>query len=362
MANPANPWIISKNTDCAIFIGPVLAAFLFLFFFNDYPVEAPYPLWVFIALVVSVDVAHVWATGYRVYLDPEETSRRPWIYLGSIPLILIASIVLHLYDSKTFWTVVAYYAIWHFLSQPYGFIAIYKWKYQERNPMDHHLDKLSSWVAGLGPILVWHATPERHFNWFDHGEFFLARIPQYFTPWILGIYGVIFLLYVTRQVQAYYLRREFNPGKQMVMLLTWLTWAVGIFLPHPLISAAFINLFHGIPFIALTWLYCHRKWANSERSSETPWHKSLIFLSRKENLFFFYALLLLPALAEEFLWDSMIWGVYLISPLKIQPETLLYSSLVGLLALPQLIHYYLDSHIWKLKKTNPDLKENLGLI
>ena len=193
---------------------------LFLLFFFEYPKNAPYPLWVFIALVVSVDVAHVWATNYRVYLDPEETFRRPWLYLACIPIILLSSIFVHLFDSKVFWTIVAYYAIWHFLSQPYGFIAIYKWKYQERSHLDHHLDKLASWSAGLGPILVWHASPERHFNWFDHGEFFLFRIPENLIPWILGTYGCVFLIYTSRQIHTYLSSRYFNPGKQMVMLLT----------------------------------------------------------------------------------------------------------------------------------------------
>lgn len=361
MENQNNSWIISRSLDTAMFLGPVLIAGFFAILFWNYPQNDPYPLWVFVALIISVDVAHVWATAYRVYLDPDEISRRPLLYLPPIPIIFLSSVLLHLHNPSLFWTVIAYYALWHFLAQPYGFIAIYKFKAGERNPLDYRVDKIATWTAGLGPILYWHASPQRFFDWFDHGEFFLFRIPSLTKPWILGLYGMVFLIYLSRQLYLYFALRQINAGKQIVMGLTWVTWALGIFLPHPLASAAFINLFHGVPFLGITWLYCHKKWDHPSRAFTNPFHLLLRFLSKKQNWIFFYALLFLPALVEELLWDGLIWNVYLPALVHLESSSLLFSAIVGLLALPQILHYFLDSHIWKFQKTNPDLRENLGL-
>jgi hypothetical protein len=38
------------------------------------------PDWTWISAVLLVDVAHVWATGFRVYFDPAELKRRIWLY------------------------------------------------------------------------------------------------------------------------------------------------------------------------------------------------------------------------------------------------------------------------------------------
>lgn len=37
------------------------------------------------------------------------------------------------------------------------------------------------------------------------------------------------------------------------MGLSWLTWAVAIFTDHAVVSLAFTNLFHGIPFFVIVW-------------------------------------------------------------------------------------------------------------
>ena len=58
-----NNWIFSKKTDLTVFLTPVLIAVLSLpaiFFFDSKTM----PIWAFIALVVTFDVAHVWATIY----------------------------------------------------------------------------------------------------------------------------------------------------------------------------------------------------------------------------------------------------------------------------------------------------------
>ncbi len=354
-------WIFSKKFDLSIFLFPLaLAALSPLTLLLD-PSDN-LPLWAFLLVVVSFDVAHVWATLYRTYLDPIELRRRKMLYLLPIPIFFYISLRLHLYSPVLFWTLLAYVAIYHFITQNYGFLALYKMKKGERSTFDYHLDKWTLWMGALGPVLWWHATPDRVFNWFSAGESFIFRIDPAFIGDITAVYFGLLGLYTARQLYLWQVKRHFNPGKQIIMGGHYLTWGVGIyFTDNPLISAAFLNLFHGIPFLAMVWFYCNRKWRDPERKKRS---RVLAFLSQPKNWFWFYLLIFIPALLEETLWDSFVWQVYLPDILTTPLPGLNHfaiSVLVALLSLPQILHYFLDGWIWKFNKSNPGLSEFLNL-
>jgi len=187
--------------------------------------------------------------------------------------------------------------------------VLYKGKKGERDAFDFYLDKLAVWAGALGPVLWWHATPTRRFDWFDAGEKFFLRIAPAFIGDILVVYSAILAFYLARQIYLYRARGFFNPGKQMIMAAHYLTWAVGIYVTdNPLISAAFLNLFHGIPFLGLVWYYCHRKWRDPERGKLS---QTLAFISSKSQWLRFYLPLVGLALLEETVWDGVVWKVYL---------------------------------------------------
>ncbi len=347
-------WLISAAWDIAVFAGPLLIAIVFSYFWLRLGSNEKPPLWTFLFLIVAFDVAHVWATAYRTYLDPNEIRRRPQLYLGILVPTLVVSVLLHLYDPIIFWTVIAYIAIWHFVRQPYGFIVIYKFLHKENNSIDFHLDRLSVYIAALMPILAWHASPERQFDWFGHGEQFLIKLPESFKLPVLIIYIGFAIVYLFRQSYLLWIGK-LNYGKQLVMLLTWITWAVGISVSNPLISAAFINLFHGIPFLAITWLYGNNKYKTG--------FLSIVFQTK--NLALFFLLIFIPAFIEEGLWDAIFWHEYsFIFPVIFTNNTdnFTLSICCALLIMPQLIHYILDAFIWKMDSSNPDLRQHLGLL
>lgn len=352
------PWIVSPGFDLTLLAVPALATALALVL----PAPAGgLPLWGFLLLVVAFDVAHVWSTLYLSYLDREAMARRRLLFLLPVPLSILVSYRLHAHSPALFWTLLAYVAIHHFAAQQWGFIALYKLRAGERDPVDRYLDKWTLWVGALGPVLWWHASPDARFDWFGHGEQFLFPLDPGLKVDIAFVMGAFALAWTARQ--AWHLAwGRLSAGKVLWMVAAWLSWSLGIGLAdHPLVSLAAINLLHGLPFLGLVWFRCNRRWEGQTEAASSP---LLARLSQRRAVWAFYGLLLGLALVEEGLWDGVVWGVYVAGLTGLEPPALgdgARSLLVAVLATPQIVHYYLDAWLWKLDGSNPDLHEALGL-
>ncbi len=131
-------WLVSARWDVGGFGGSALLAFgLLLFGRLTGALHGAVPAWAWIATVVFVDVAHVWATAYRVYLDPDEMRRRPALYLGLPLAAYAAGVALYSAGSASlFWRVLAYVAVLHFVRQQYGWVALYRRRLGVRSALD----------------------------------------------------------------------------------------------------------------------------------------------------------------------------------------------------------------------------------
>src|SRR6185503_15842030 len=97
-------WLVSARWDVAVFGAPALAAFALLVWGRvSGALAGVTPPWAWIATVLAVDVAHVWSTAYRVYLDPEERLRRPALYLGVPLAAYVVGVVLYSTSPGLFW-------------------------------------------------------------------------------------------------------------------------------------------------------------------------------------------------------------------------------------------------------------------
>ena len=103
-----SPWLVSRNDDLWAFGGSAGLAFLLLGIGHLLGLlDQPLPLWVWVLTVVGIDVAHVHATWFRIYLEPGELRRRPLLYT-LLPLgCLVGGVALHLASSRLFWSVLA---------------------------------------------------------------------------------------------------------------------------------------------------------------------------------------------------------------------------------------------------------------
>ena len=79
-------WIFNKYTDVIGLLLPVWLVFILLFLLPDSFIQADFPLWMWVVLVLGIDVSHVWSTIFRTYLDKEERDKHRFL-LGATPIL-----------------------------------------------------------------------------------------------------------------------------------------------------------------------------------------------------------------------------------------------------------------------------------
>ena len=105
-------WLFSRRTDLAMFAGSALVSTLVVLLAPTWGVVGETPPWAWLVFVVGIDVAHVWSTVFRVYLDGDELRRRPVLYAGAPLLAYALGVTVHQVSSELFWRVLAYVAVW----------------------------------------------------------------------------------------------------------------------------------------------------------------------------------------------------------------------------------------------------------
>jgi hypothetical protein len=347
-------WLVSARWDVAVFGGSALLAFALLVWGRvSGTLAGVTPPWAWIATVLAVDVAHVWSTAYRVYLDPDERLRRPALYLGLPVAAYALGVVLYSASPGLFWRVLAYLAVFHFVRQQYGWVALYRRRLGPATALDRVLDDAAIYSATLYPLLWWHAHLPREFEWFIEGDF-IPGLPSTAAARLLPVHLFITFVYVARQVWLRAQRRPVSAGKDLVIGTTWLTWYLGIVVLDSDYAFTVTNvLVHGIPYLALVWRY------GRGRFRGTSGALGRVFHARGWPLFL--ATLVAAAWLEEWGWDRFVWHE---RPLLFPGPDFAASAaalalLVPLLALPQATHYLLDAWIWR-RKGNPGLADRLG--
>ena len=349
------PWLVSPKWDLAVFGGSALAAFLLLLAARLHGrLEGGVPPWLFLAAVVGVDVAHVWSTAFRVYLDPVERGRRTALYAGVPLAAYVAGVLLYSISSNVFWRVLAYTAVWHFVRQQYGWVALYRRRLGETSRLDRVIDDAAIYSSTLYPLLYWHAHLPREFAWFIDGDF-LPGVPTGAADVLFPLHVAISAAFVLRQIHSWWSGRPVSAGKCLIVATTWLTWYVGIVVLDSDYAFTVTNvLVHGIPYLAFVWVYGRARFAQPGETLGRVFRPGA------------WPLYLLPLLVvawwEEWLWDRLVWHEH--PTLFPGPDVLLGDAalalLVPLLAVPQATHYILDAWIWRVRPENPDLARYLS--
>jgi hypothetical protein len=293
-------------------------------------------LWLF--LVVGVDVAHVHSTWLRTYFDPSELARHPVRYVAVPLAAYLAGVGLHAFSSLAFWRVLAYYAVFHFIRQQYGWVALYARKEPVRPALDRWLDTLAVYAATLWPLLWWHAHLPRRFSWFITGDF-AGPIAAGFARWTFPLYAALLAAFAARQVHRWWTSSFFPIGKSMIVATTAVSWWLAIVaLDSDWAFTALNVLPHGVPYMALVWTQTVKEGGGTGLRCR--------ILAAGPGTFLL--LLLALALGEEWLWDLGIWhdhpGLF---GQGWDVGRAAQAILVPLLALPQAVHYILDGFIWR---------------
>jgi hypothetical protein len=358
------PWLFSPGIDLAAFLGSALLSLALLTIGHQLGVlHGDSPEWTWVTAILLIDVSHVWATAFRVYFDPTEFRRRRGLYLVT-PLIAFAVgwAVHSEYGSLIFWRLLAYLAVFHFVRQQYGWVALYRQRGRETGPLGHWIDSAAIYLATIYPLAWWHAHLPRQFGWFlESGRDFLP-LPQTVERLLQPIYWLALLTYFSRSFGRGIRSGLWNPGKDIVVATTAVCWHVGIITFNSDYAFTVTNVvIHGVPYFVI--VYC--SWSRGQTSgveqpgtsTGTAWNqiRPAGGRSHSRRLVVFFATLWALAFVEELLWDRGVWHerTWLFGP-GWQADN--YAAvLVPLLAVPQVTHYILDGFIWK-RRSNPSLQ------
>src|SRR5215203_2815464 len=151
-------WLFSPRVDVCVFGGSALASLLLLWVgARAGGLEGESPDWAWVPAVLLVDVAHVYATAFRVYFDKEELKRRLSLYVLAPSIAFVMSVALYSESEALFWRSLAYLAVFHFVRQQYGWVALYRARGGERGRAGWWVDAAAVYMATLYPLAYWHA-------------------------------------------------------------------------------------------------------------------------------------------------------------------------------------------------------------
>lgn len=337
-------WLFSAPVDLAAFLGSAILSLAMLVLGSRLGIlHSDLPDWTWIIAVMLVDVAHVHATAFRVYFDPVEFRRRPLLYC-LVPLVGYAlGVALYSEGALFFWRVLAYVAVFHFIRQQYGWVALYRNRCGERDRLGKWIDSMAVYSATLYPLIYWHSHLPRNFWWFLKDDF--RELPPQIARIAFPIYVAVLAAYAVRAAYRGFAQHAWNPGKDIVVVTTALCWYVGIVVFNSDYAFTVTNvIIHGIPYFVLVYWY---RFHSPETESST--------LSHLPRIAGFISVLWLLAFVEELFWERGVWN---------EREWLFGSAwdwgstaklwIVPLLAMPQITHYILDGFIWR-RRTNPGL-------
>lgn len=344
------PWIYGPWLDLPFVVGPPFIVLgLVLAFPQWFGQQAALTEMHWLVLVLLIDVAHVYSTIYRTYLDRDAVRHFRFELLG-LPLIAFVLMVL-LYNSSVlwFWRCMAYLAVFHFVRQQYGFMRLYTRKEQD-TPFKRRLDAVTIYAATLCPLLFWHLDYPRNFDWFVEQDMVGTRAPD-LAALVLWSYAALLAVYLFTEVRAAIRSGSIAVLKNALVLGTAISWFFGIVVYNGDVTFTLFNVVgHGVPYMALVWAFGRKKRSASDAKGVVL---RTFFSLRAVPLYL--VLLFVLAYAEEGLWNSMVWKEHLgiFAPFAALPAVhahTMLSFLVPLLSLPQVTHYIIDAFIWRLRK------------
>jgi hypothetical protein len=350
------PWIWSPALDLGVFVLPALAGFALAAALRGASAGA-LPEWAWLCFVLGVDVAHVWSTIFRTYLDPAELRRHPRRY-AAVPLACwAAGALLHQRSPALFWRALAYAALVHFVRQQLGWAAVYRARARTTDRVDRWVDDLALYAATGVPVFLWHVSLPRPFAWFLQGDFVDLAALAPLAPLAQGFLLAALTIFAWHHARRVRQGAPLAVGKIAVVASTAVAWYGGIVLASDDLTFTLTNVLpHGVPYVLLLWAYAK---AGRRRAPGTP-------AARVVALGFgaFAGVLLLLAFVEELAWDRLVWHdrpwLFGAGPaLELGGWAHL---LVPFLALPQATHYALDTLLWRRGEANAAQAEALGFV
>ena len=345
-------FLFSRNIDLTFLYLPLFLLWGSFIFLPENVIHGELSMAVWVIFVLGIDVSHVWSTLFRTYFSKSEF-RNHKMFLIISPLVIFASVFVLTYFSITlFWTLLAYLAVFHFIKQQYGFLALYRIRTKSFVKKSRKwLDKLVIYGATVIPVILWHLNPNTQLAWFVEGDFLSIKL----TPIVYTVFqaslSVLYAFYLIYWIYINLKEKTLRIGIALWVFFTILNWYGAIvFLNSDFIFTTTNVVAHGVPYFVLMAYY---------KSKEDETIRKYNFLKWLSIIFF---TVLLFAFVEEYLWDTLLfeekpevfgeaWN------LEANQSPALRALFFALLALPQIWHYFADGIIWKANDKNPSLRK-----
>jgi hypothetical protein len=334
---PNSRWLFSRNLDLSVFLGSAVVSLLLLAIgWRLGILNEESPDWTWITAVLLIDVAHVWSTTFRVYFDAAELKRRLPLYLLVPAGGYLLGVALYSEGELVFWKALALVAVFHFVRQQYGWVALYRRRLGETSSVTWWIDAAAVYLATVYPLAFWMTRLPRNFEWFVQNDFFAlpALVEQVLFPVYIGALA----LYFGKSAYQYFNTGFLNIGKDIVVATTAVCWYVGIVFFNSDYAFTVTNvIIHGVPYFALVYVY-----ARARRETSGAVYRSL-----SHNWLIFLATLWALAYIEELFWHRGVWHEKGWIFGADWDWTNLKVWFVPLLAVPQITHYVLDGFLWR---------------
>ena len=349
-------WLYSKSFDLLFILAPPFMSVFFVFFLENFiEVTEVMPLWAWVTFVLCIDVSHVYSTLFRSYFHKKEFNENRTLLTILPILVFIFGVFLYYLGANVFWRILAYTAVYHFIRQQYGFMRLYS-KGRNTTKISQQIDTGIIYISTSYPIIYWHVNLPRQFRWFTDGDFFLG-VPVLVEKLFLFAYLFLAAIYVYKEIRESIVNKKINIPKNLIIIGTALSWFVGIVLLNGDLIFTITNVVsHGIPYMALVWVYGKKQTEKDNSIFIFDKIQYSIFFSRFSFPIFILFLILFGYIEEGF-WAGLVWrehleifGMFANLPTIRAKDTL--NLIVPLLTLPQATHYVLDGFIWRLRDNN----------
>jgi len=290
-----------------------------------------------VAWAVLIDAPHVFGTFSRTYFDREERRARGRLLRWSLLFFAVGPAAVLVGLGFVFFFIAALWAYYHLVKQHYGFMVLYKKKNEDLAAADNFLDRAFLLLAFTYPFVAFVARDEEA----------LKRVPVVLHGW-LGILESVLLagvvvaaaLWFVRQVQRAATGLKLDVPKYLLLAAAIPMHWVVLLTPmpqKPIAIVAMLTIYHNLQYHRLVWFH-NRKYARDARGRER--HGAAEFISRR---LLHYVVL------------GLVFGLWYQVPRQYvnhaaDPEAFLTQLASGFLWGYALIHYYLDSKIWRVRR------------
>ena len=251
-------------------------------------------------------------------------------------------------SASFFWRLLAYLAVFHFVRQQAGWLALYRARARDVTARSRLVDSAAIYSATVYPLVYWHAhLADREFSWFSPGDFVdVGTVARAILPAAKAVWAVSLTAFAVNQAVGFSRNGRADVGKIVVVTSTASSWYVGIVATNSDFDFTVTNVFaHGIPYLWL--VFTVAKKAASTRPT------SFVAGVTRAGFATFFGILLLSSFVEEAAWDRLAWHErpWLFGASNLTLGAFAAALVVPLLAVPQITHYVLDGFIWRRRET-----------